>query len=163
MKKIIAVFIAFLFCFGSASAEPWRVFDSAGLFDEQEEEALEDAISTFQRALNLDFVVLTTDDYLGADATYDVAAFFYGHGPYGFGMDASGLIYYIDMFNRVPAIVTTGDAISALPEEHLDSVFNIAYPMLASGDYYEAVLATINHIQAIISDNDGKSNQSSPD
>lgn len=150
MKKIIAVTLAFLFCVSSALAEPRRVFDNAGLFDEQEEALLEEAIMAFQHTLNLDFVVLTTDDYLGEDITVDVAAFFYDHGPYGFGKDASGLIYYIDMFNRVPAIVTTGAAIRALPDDQLDSVLDAGYQLLVSEDYAGAVFAVIKHVQSVI-------------
>ena len=65
MRKIAAVIIFCLVICTSAVAESWRVFDNAGIFSQSEIEELENEISVFQRETNVDFVVLTTDDYLG--------------------------------------------------------------------------------------------------
>ena len=66
MRKIAAVIIFCLVICTSAVAESWRVFDNAGIFSQSEIEELENEISVFQRETNVDFVVLTTDDYLGS-------------------------------------------------------------------------------------------------
>jgi len=44
VRKFVAVVLLFLTVFSSALAEPWRVFDNAGIFSESEIEELENEI-----------------------------------------------------------------------------------------------------------------------
>lgn len=110
MKKLFSVIVIFLlsFCsFAISLAEPWRVFDSADLLNQTETEELENRILEFQRDTNMDFVVLSTDDYLGENG-FNFACFFWDNGAFGFGSDARGVIYYIDMHSCHHYIVTSG-------------------------------------------------------
>ncbi len=65
MKRFLVLFLMLSLACTSSLAEPWRVFDNARLFSAEDNEAIEQAVSKFQRETNMDFVVLTTDDYLG--------------------------------------------------------------------------------------------------
>ena len=141
MKKLFVLLICFvlLFC-AVASAEQWRVFDNAKLFSEDDIQTIEEAIVVFQRETNLDFAVLTTDDFLGSDNQFAVAAAFYDYMPFGFGKQASGMLYYIDMNQRLPFVFTKGKMVSIFADEALDDAHDACHTYLTTGDYKGAVL-----------------------
>ena len=88
MKKFVSLILFLLFLFSSAFAESWRIFDNANLFSKDEIEELENKILSFQKDTNIDFVVLTTDDYLGLNNQQFIAETFYDSGSFGFGRSA---------------------------------------------------------------------------
>ena len=143
MKKAMVLWIILLSFVTSAFAEPWRVFDNAGLFTAEDTEAIEIAIADFQRETNCDFAVLTTDDYIGKANWKAVADSFYDSENFGFGSRASGMLYYIDMNQRVPYISTTGEMVLILDDNTLSAAHETCYPFLACGLYKNAVLQMI--------------------
>lgn len=144
MKRFIALLIVVLLTFVSvATAEPWRVFDNAGLFSTDDISAIEQAIYVFQRNTNLDFAVLTTDDYIGKENWAALADSFYDCENFGFGRNASGMLYYIDMWQRVPYISTAGEMIGIFDDETIATAHDVSHPFLADGKYKDAVLKMI--------------------
>ena len=92
MKRMFLI-VATVLCFISAAfAEPWRVFDNAGLFSAEDIVAIEQAIFAFQRSTSFDFAVLTTDDYIGKENWAAVADSFYDSEDFGFGQQTSGML-----------------------------------------------------------------------
>lgn len=143
MKRIIAILFVALCLVSSGIAEPWRVFDNAGLFSAEEIQDIEQAIFDFQRKTNFDFAVLTTDDYIGNQNQCAIADSFYDAENFGFGHQASGMLYYIDMNQRIPYISTCGEMIVIFNETTLTDTHEAAFPLLASAQYKDAVLTTI--------------------
>lgn len=145
MKKRLfcLVFIAFL-CFANcAFADSWRVFDNAGLFTAEETEEIEQAIFAFQRTTNFDFAVLTTTDYIGQDNWKSIADSFYDSEGFGFGHQASGMLYYIDMNQRIPYVSTCGEMIQLFDSDTLAAAHDACHPFLSTGKYKDAVLKMI--------------------
>lgn len=140
MKKLFVLLICFVLSFGAAaSAESWRVFDNAGVFSQEDIAAIEEAIADFQRATNIDFAVLTTNDYLGNDNWMTIANSFYDSMSFGFGKQASGMLYYIDMNQRIPCVSTSGEMVSIFAP-YLDAAHDACHAYLSKGDYKGAVL-----------------------
>lgn len=107
-----------------------RVFDYAEILDYDDIEYLEILIAEFIEETNLDFVLLTSDEaeYSADDATaikigMAVADDFYDYNGFGIGEDYDGMIYFIDMSNRIPIITTSGVAIDYITDSRLDSIF----------------------------------------
>lgn len=147
MKRLLVLVVLLVLFVNSAFAEPWRVFDNADLSTEEEEEAIEKAITDFQRSTNMDFVVLSTDDYLGETET--VAQFFYRNGPFGFGSLASGYIYYFDKFHNLHTAYAFGDATQK--KEELIKVFEEANKT-EMNSWCDFVLHLIRDIKALALD-----------
>lgn len=156
MKRFIVMLVVFVFACGTvASADPWRVFDNAGLFSAEDIEAIEQAISDFQRETSMDFAVLTTNDYLGKSNQKAIADSFYDSSCFGFGQQASGLLYYIDMNQRIPYISTTGKMIAIFDNTRTEAHDN-CYSFLVDGAYKDAVLKMIECATEAISTYEGQ-------
>ena len=143
MKRIIVLMICMFGFVASVSAESWRVFDNACLFTQSEITEIEKAIFDFQRSTNNDFAVLTTDDYIGKENWKQIADSFYDSENFGFGHQASGMLYYIDMNQRTPYISTCGEMIDIFDSDTLASAHNACHCFLSSGQYKDAVLQMI--------------------
>ena len=148
MKKLVVFVFLFLLVCTSAIAELWRVFDNAGIFSESEIEEMENEISAFQRDANVDFVVLTTDDYLGSGNQQIIASAFFDSGNFGLGRLASGMIYYIDMEQRWHCVATIGEMESVF-EEYVNSSLDACADFMLSKDYKGAVLEMLDWAKKI--------------
>lgn len=143
MKRIIILLIC-SFCFVSSTfAENWRVFDNARIFSEEEVIKIEQAVFNFQRSTNIDFAVLTTDDYIGKGNWKQIADSFYDSENFGFGHQASGMLYYIDMNQRTPYISTCGEMVYVFDSDMITSAHDSCHAFLANGQYMNAVLRMI--------------------
>lgn len=144
MKRIFVLLIALVLCASSACADYWRVFDNAGLFSGEEIVEIEQAISDFQRKTNMDFAALTTDDYLGKkDSALDFANWFYDSQNFGFGHRANGMLYYIDMNQRISYISTCGEMVDIFDTITVDHAHEECHQFLVDGKYSEAVMKMI--------------------
>lgn len=143
MKKII-VFLLCLLLPVFSFAETVRVYDSAGIFTQQEKEALEDAIREYRHTTKTDFAILTTDDYLGENMTKTIADNFYDSLGIGIGNYHDGMIFYIDMYNRAPCISTCGFAVTLFPDESINRLFDASHDLLSQGQYAAAMQAVID-------------------
>lgn len=148
MKRLLVLVVLLVLFVNSAFAEPWRVFDNADIFTEEEEESIEEAITDFQRSTNMDFVVLSTDDYVGEPD--DVAQFFYQNGPFGFGASASGFIYYVSAFHREDGVSWYGIAQEKASKETVEEIWEGARSGKSSWE--EILLSFIKQLKALVLD-----------
>lgn len=138
MKKWFGILLAILLlCAFGAQAAGAPVVDEADLFTAAQEAELEQLIAAFQETTEMDFVVYTSDAAHSA-SQMDIAAELYDRGGYGLGEENSGVIYYIDMYERIPTLVTTGAMIDYLTDERIEAAHNGVYGALASGAYADA-------------------------
>lgn len=148
MKRLLILLLCFMLPF-SAFAEPFRVYDNAELFTAEEEITLENAIKEYRWETKTDFAILTTDDFLGENNQLVIASEFYDAMNFGIAQNKDGLIFYIDMKMRAPAISTCGSVIRLMTDEKLDRVFDAVTPLLSEGKYAEAMLTAIQEATKI--------------
>ena len=114
-----------------------RILDNADLLWNDEVAALEAKARVITETYGMDVVILTVDDYEGssieayADDFYDVNGF-------GVGDDYSGVLLVIAMDSREWAISTCGDAIYAITDYGIESLFEEMAWYLSDDDFYEA-------------------------
>ena len=137
MKKILTACFAFvlLLCVSvSAFAAGAPVVDMAGLFSAEEETVLTEMIQKFRDSTGMDFAIITTDD--AHDSTQqEIADDLYDQGGYGLGEEASGILYYIDMYERIPYLCTTGAMIDYMTDERIEAAHEACHSALAHGQY----------------------------
>ena len=154
MKKLFVLLICFVVAFGAAAnAEPWRVFDNAGLFTQEETEEIEQAIFEFQRITNYDFAFLSTDDYLGKDSA-EIGKAFYTAENLGFGQNGSGVLYYIAIYNNgiKPTVICGGNMCSVFDIDKRKSALEICDALIVNTSYKEAVLKMLEFALEAVKD-----------
>lgn len=127
-----------------------RVFDEAALIDEDDIEYLEILIAEFREETGMDFVFLTSyeAEYSSSDSKAErigmaFADDFYDYNGFGSGEDNAGLIYFIDMSNRMPIITTTGITIDYITDSRLATIFTHVDADLREGDYVSSVVSVL--------------------
>lgn len=142
----LAVFFLFLsvFCWniqsfagnqkpGNSSGEE-RVFDGAGLFSGEETESLETRIQAMIKEMNMDVVLVTTDD-AGGKSAEQYAEDFYIDGLFGVGKDYNGVLFLIDMDNREIYILPVGAMNRFLTDKRWNAILDDAYDKIANQEY----------------------------
>lgn len=151
MKKIFSAFLVLmmLLCLlsGALAVGP-AVVDDADLFTPSEEEALTLLIEQFRDKHQMDFGIVTTYASHGDDSQQEVADDLYDQGGYGIGEHANGILYYIDMYERIPYLCTTGEMIDYMTDERIAAAHEAVYSYLASGEYGDAAEAMIAEVDA---------------
>lgn len=153
MRKFI-VFLLLLVLVGLpaiASCES-RIADYADLFTPDEEAELLSMISEFQIDTALDFVILTTSEPHPDFESTEYAAKFYDENDYGMGTDNGGILYYIDMNERVPSLVTTGRMIMHMSDSRIDAAHAVCHSSLAAGNYALAAAQMMAVVKAFVYD-----------
>lgn len=146
MKKIFWLFICMMLCFClSVQAENARLMDDADLFTAAEEAELLSMIADFQRDTGMDFVIYTSSA-AHSSTQQAIADELYDRGGYGLGEDRSGILYYIDMYERIPYLCTTGAMIDYMTDERIEAAHNSAYPFLTTGQYAGAAFQMIHAV-----------------
>lgn len=151
MLKRLLVFLCVLCMSTSAAAsETGRIYDNADLFTPEEEIFLADQISKFQMSTAMDFVLFTSAEELQDGMQMQTADDFYDEGDFGMGRNRSGMLYLIDMYNRIPYISTCGDLIMYMTDNRINAAHEVAYDSLKSGSYALAVVQLMAAVKAFI-------------
>lgn len=111
-----------------------RVFDGAGLFTESERTSMEEEIASMRRDMNMDVVIVTTDDAEGKTAE-NYSEDFYINGNFGTGKEYSGVLFLIDMDNRELYLTPVGTMNRFLTDKRWNSILDDAYEGASNGDY----------------------------
>ena len=155
LKRILALLTALWLLLGAAGAlaaaqTEERVFDSAKLFTTAQADGIRTAITAFQKATGMDFVVVTSSASHGDTSQQKVADDFYD--KYGFGLDSdhSGMLYYIDMYERQNYISTTGAMIDYLTDERIQRALDVTSPLLTAQRYADAVQGLLTTVQGFV-------------
>ena len=125
-----------------------QVVDQEDRIDDAMEQRIIDAIDAIESKHQVDLVVLVTSntpaDY--SDSLYRVRDFaddFYDYTGYGMGEDFSGLLYLIDLNNRVQWISTGGVMISYINDMREERILDAAEPYLKNNNWGYAALAAM--------------------
>ena len=152
-----AVLLAFLLCVlfldplaalaaDTASSDPGQtlpsvsaVYDFAGLFTKEEEEALSKRAGELRTIMEMDVAVVTTDE--NRESAQVFADRFYQDQGLGIGESHSGAMLLMDMENREIYITTEGRMLLYLPDSRLEAVLDDVYRWMTQGEYGQAAMA----------------------
>lgn len=127
----------------SALGEDARIFDRADLLTSSEEAEIGELIAQFQEDTGMDFVVVTSDTAHGDASQQTIADEFYDRGGFGLDEDNSGILYYIDMYERWHYLSTTGAMIDYMTDARIDSAIEQCKSYLSRAQYADAVSSMI--------------------
>ena len=142
MKKFLILLLCLLCLCSTVQAESARVIDEADLFTPQDEVELLETIGDFQRETGMDFVIYTSRK-AHSESQASIADDLYDYGGYGLDEDASGVLYFIDMYERIPYLSTTGAMIDYMTDARIQAAHDSSYRSLAEGRYAEAAMQMI--------------------
>lgn len=145
LKRILCLAAAMLLlpCLALAGE---MVVDDAGLFTQAEIRQMEEIITRIRDTYQMDAVVVTSRAP-GYNDTQDFADLYYERNGYGLGDDKAGLLYLIDMRNRVPCISTSGVMIDYITDSREESIIDAGYDDLRRGNYGRALIASLNKVE----------------
>ena len=162
VKKIFLLILAAMLLLCGAQAETLadaaaqavsgvQVIDDAGVLSEGIIAQITDEIDAIERDHHVDVVVLVTYDVPidYSDSLWRVEQFaddFYDHGGYGMGDDFSGVLYLIDLNNRVQYISTGGIMMQYISDYREERIFDAAETYLYRSDWGGAALAAVRQI-----------------
>ena len=133
------------------AANTTYVTDNAGLFSEDEIDAIADKIAELQSETDMDYLVVTTDDAEGKSAQ-EYANDTYEASGAGTGDNHSGMLYLIDMDNREIRISTEGGMIRYLTDERIESILDNAFNDVADGYYGDSALTVLEDVGKYIAE-----------
>lgn len=152
-RKLISFFLVLslilTFSVTAAALDPIQRFtDRADLVtDSEEHHALEYRLSLISQKYQMEVAILTVDSLDGKSAAAYADDYYDSHG-YGWGPSNSGLLLLIAIEEREWYVSTCGDAIEAVTDHEIDSMFYRISGMLSAGEYYEAFDTFLMEIEA---------------
>ena len=114
------------------------VYDFAGLFTKEEEEALSKRAGELRTIMEMDVAVVTTDE--NRESAQVFADQFYQDQGLGIGESHSGAMLLMDMENREIYITTEGRMLLYLPDSRLEAVLGDVYRWMTQGEYGQAAM-----------------------
>lgn len=151
-KAICCLFLLMIvvtFSVPFAFAAPRRVFDDAELMSDSQISSLEERIAQLTNQLDLDLVVVTTDD-TGGKTSRAYADDYYDDGGFGVGSDKRGVLFLIDMDNRQAYISTCGKGIDYLTDARIDQILDDVVAKLKAQDYCGAAQVFLSKTQSFV-------------
>ena len=122
--------------------EEEKVYDFANLFSDSEEQNIYNEIMAYINLTKYDLAVVTINENNKEDEI-EYADDFYDYNNFGFDESFSGLLYLIDMDNRVVYISTCGYGIKMYDDYRIDQIIDVGYDDLVDGAYGECILKMI--------------------
>ena len=148
MKRMLclAAVLLLLPCLAMAGE---MVVDDAGLFTQAEIRQMEEIITRIRDTYQMDVAVVTSTAP-GYNDSQDFADLYYERNGYGLGDDKAGLLYLIDMRNRVPCISTSGVMIDYITDSRLNELFDCSYDLLAGGQYGQSTITLLTRLESFL-------------
>ena len=151
LRMLLAAACLMALCSFAAFGADQRVYDAAGLFSADKVSEIEAEIVSVREKTGLDIAVVTTTNKQGLD-TQAYADALYEQGNFGVGQGHNGLLYLIDMEDRVPCLSTEGGAIDLLSDSEIERILENTYDYLGSGDYAGSALSVVRDVQGSYDD-----------
>ena len=150
---LLAVLLLLLPVCASANEQ---IIDECGLFTAEERVQIGAKIDKIRGTYQMDVAVMTSRSvpYNRSDTsleqTADFADEYYDRNGYGLGEDRAGILYLLDMKNRVSYISTCGVMIDYVNDRRRESILSAADPYLSRGAYGQAVLALLDRLEGCL-------------
>ena len=149
MKKCLSLLacVAFLLALATTvlATQP-KVVDDAGLLSAEQIALLEVKAQSMADEYEMDVAIVTVWS-LDGKSSEGFADDYFDYNGYGVGSDRSGVLLLLAMEHRDWAISTCGQAIYALPDPSIRSVFSQIAGYLSADEYYLALEAYLNTLE----------------
>ena len=145
VRKLLCLLAAVLLLIPSAALAAGAVFDDANLFTASEIQELEAYIAQLRTDYDMDVLVLTSEDAPLNDSLDFADLFYENHAS-----SEDGMVFFIDMKNRVPTISTSGLMIDYITDQRLDVLLDRGYDDLARGRYGSAAMAVLRQLDTYL-------------
>ena len=145
VKKLLCLLMTLLMLTPCAALAAGRVFDEADLFTASEIQELEAYADQLWEDYRMDVLVLTSER-APLNQSLDYADLFYEDNA----SSEDGLVFFIDMHNRVPTISTSGLMIDYITDRRLNTLLDTGYDDLARGRYGSAAMAVMKRLNTYL-------------
>lgn len=122
-----------------------RVFDMAGLFDEEETARLSDSLGSLREKMNMDAAIVTTEE--NTDSAMEFADNFYEEQGLGVGKNHDGVLFLIDLENGELWITTEGKMVRFLTDGRVETILDDAFEYAVDGDFYGAARTFLEDLE----------------
>lgn len=145
VKKLLCLLAACLLLMPCAALAEGRVFDDANLFTASEIQELEAYADQLWTDYGMDVLVLTSEAAPLNDSLDFADLFYEDHAA-----SEDGLVFFIDMKNRVPTISTSGLMIDYITDARLNVLLDTGYDDLALGRYGSAAMKVLKKLDVYL-------------
>lgn len=145
VKKLLCLLAACLLLMPCAALAEGRVFDDANLFTASEIQELEAYADQLWTDYGMDVLVLTSEAAPLNDSLDFADLFYEDHAA-----SEDGLVFFIDMKNRVPTISTSGLMIDYITDRRLNTLLDAGYNDLARGSYGRAAMTVLRQLNTYL-------------
>lgn len=156
VRKGMALLMCLLLLLPAVSLAGAPVIDECRLFTDGEIARMEQLIEEIRQKYRMDAVVLTTEKVpdnrssYSEEQTMDYADEYFDRNGYGLGQDRDGLLYLIDMNNRVSYLSTSGIMIDYISDNRREELLDAADTYLYQGKYGQAAIALLEKLKGIL-------------
>ncbi len=134
------------------------VVDECGLFSVTEIAQIEELIQDIRDTYQMDAVVMTSrkvpdnKSSTTEEQTQDFADEYFDQNGYGLGEDRAGVLYLIDVNNRVLYLGTSGVMIDCINDSRLEKLLDTAYQWAASGNYGQSAIQILKQLKGYLNE-----------
>ena len=116
-------------------ANQQKVYDGADLLTEAQEAALQEEAVELAEEIEMDVLLVTTDDTGGLSTSRYNEAFYNSH-SFGYeGPGGSGIQFLIDMEHRQYYLLTAGEGDTRYTDAEIEKIYDRIAPAMEEGDY----------------------------
>ncbi len=153
VRRIMGAVLCVLLLLPALALAGAPVVDQCELFTADEINEMEELIAQIRVDYQMDAVVLTSStvpknaSYESLANSQDYADEYFDQNGYGLGEDQAGILYLIDMKNRVSLLSTRGVMIDYITDKRREAILDAAGTHLAAGHYGAAAIAVLRKVQ----------------
>lgn len=151
VRKLTLLLLLLLFLLPMAALADEQIVDEIGLLSQESISQLSDKIDQVECEYCMDLAVLITNQApldLSNDLSIvkEFADSYYDSANIGTRANASGILFLLDMRNRVLYISTGGDMIFYITDEREEELLNAMFVYAASGDYEGTIKCFVSKV-----------------
>ncbi|OQA48647.1 MAG: hypothetical protein BWY46_01285 [Firmicutes bacterium ADurb.Bin300] len=128
-----------------------RVIDEASILTDNEESQLQEKIEFILSEYSFDVVILTVNT-IGSKTAEAFADDYYDYNNYGYGENADGLLFMLNMGERDYYTSTCGKGIEIFTDYGIEYISNRVVEKLTIGDYFEAFSEYLELVERFLRD-----------
>lgn len=133
-----------------------RVIDNASILTDNEEVQLQEKINFIISEYSFDVVILTVNT-IGIKTVEEFADDYYDYNNYGYGENADGLLFMLNMGDRDYYTSTCGRAIKVFTDYGIEYISDRVLEKLKDGDYFGAFSQYLELVESFLkSEKSGK-------
>lgn len=145
-KRLLGLCLLCCLWLTSVALADAQVADNAGLFTADEISRITELCDRIEETYQVDLFVLTSNDVPNGRTTA-YADDYYDNHHFGFGDDEAGMLYLLDMNNRMVWLSTKGIMIDYITDSREEGIIDAGYDALLDGRYGQSVLQSLTQTE----------------